>query len=258
MSSHAKPPPSTAAWPQAADILYLDNHLLAVRKPAGMPSQPGSARQQDATTLLRGWVKERFAKPGHVWLSPVHRLDQPVAGVLLFARTSKAAARLAAALRERRVERSYLAVVAATESAPPLAVGERCLWTDSLEREEDGRTVRVTDSGGQEASLDVRLLARDAGNGRCLLAVDLGSGRRHQIRAQLAARGYPILGDRRYAPADIAQLGEAPALHAWRLALEHPTRREALEILSRPPVTGVWRDFAQTIGQLIPLEGEVK
>ncbi len=256
MSSHAKPPPSSATWPQASDILYIDNHLLAVRKPAGMPSQPGGSRQADATTLLRDWVRERFDKPGRVWLNPVHRLDQPVAGVLLFARTSKAAARLSAALRERRVERSYLAVVAATAAARPLAAGEHTVWTDGIKREENSRTVRVTRARGQEASLGVRLLAWDKGRSRCLLAVDLGSGRRHQIRAQLAARGYPILGDRRYAPDAIAKLGDAPALHAWRLSLEHPTRREPLEILSRPPATGVWACFAHTIEELIPLEGE--
>ncbi|MDI9469645.1 MAG: RluA family pseudouridine synthase [Bacillota bacterium] len=253
MSQHETP------WPQEADILYLDNHLLAVLKPAGMPSQPGGQAKADATSLLRDWVKERFQKPGRVWLNPVHRLDQPVAGILLFARTSKAAGRLSAALRERRVERGYLAVVARTPGAPTLRVGDTVLWTDVLEREADGRSVGVSAGAeGQEASLSVRLLARDTGTGRCLLEIALGSGRRHQIRAQLAARGYPILGDRRYAPPSVSGLGPAPALYAWRLALEHPTGRGPLEITSRPPLTGVWQDFAKSIMELIPLEGDVK
>ena len=213
-------------WP----VLYEDNHLLGLYKPAGLLVQGDRTGDPCLLDLGKSWLKARYDKPGQVFLGLVHRLDRPVAGAVMFARTSKAAARLSAQFRERRVTKDYLAVVHGrmeTES------GE---LSHHLVRE--GASSRVADAatgGAKAARLTYCRLGIQAD--RSLVAVSLLTGRRHQIRAQLAAIGHPILGDLRYgAPAPLPN-GQI-ALLARQLGVTHPTKQA--RILLDSPIPAGW------------------
>lgn len=215
------------------DILYEDNHLLAVNKPAGLLVQGDRSGDETLLDRARAYLKARHGKPGRVYLGLVHRLDRPVSGVVLLARTSKAAARLSDQFRGRSVEKVYLAVV---EGLPPPAAGELTAHLASR-ADEQGRT-RLQQSpfaGSREARLAYRVL--DRGPRTALLEVRPLTGRRHQIRAQLAARGHPIVGDVKYG-ARPSRGG--PALHAWRLTVAHPVGGRPLVIEAPPPPGWPW------------------
>jgi len=215
-------------WP----VFYEDNHLLALYKPAGLLVQGDETGAANLLDLAKGWSRQRHGKPGRVFLGLVQRLDRPVAGIMLFARTSKAAARLSAQIRRRETRKVYLAVV---EGRPPSAAGE---LVDFIERSGRTRSVapRPTPSS-REARLAYRV--RDTALGRSLLEIELETGRKHQIRLQLAHAGCPIAGDVRYgaaAPLAARQI----ALLARELAVEHPTRRETLSFTCPLPAGWPW------------------
>ncbi len=230
------PEPTEAPFP----VLLLDNHLFAVAKPVGMLVQGDKTRDADAASLAKAYLKARFERPGDVFVGLVHRLDRPVSGALLFARTSKAAGRLAEAFRERRVTKRYLAVV--ERRGPVAATGAAGSWTEHTVglRYSPTGTARVVAPGAadaQRASLRWRLLAVDGR--RALVEVDLVTGRKHQIRAQLAALGLPVVGDLRYGAKEPFADGRGIALHAARLVVPHPTRQEPVAIVA--PVPSSWR-----------------
>lgn len=213
-------------WP----VFYEDNHLLVLYKPAGLRMQRDHTGKPDLIDLAGAWLKERHAKPGRVFVGLVHRLDTPVAGVVVLARTSKAAARLSAQFREGKIRKHYLAVV---QGRPPEDNGR---LAHRLVR--DGRLSRPVpaDSGnGRAAALSYRLLDSDASGS--LLEILLETGRRHQIRAQLASVGCPIAGDRAYG-ADRALADGRIALLARRLGLAHPTRN--IEMVFQAPLPQGW------------------
>ncbi len=210
-------------WP----VFYEDNHLLVVYKPAGLIMQRDQRGKANLLDMAKSWLKQRYAKPGNVFVGMVHRLDGPVAGIVVLARTSKAASRLSAQFRGRCVEKRYLAVVS---GRPPRTKDRLVHW---LVR--DGRLSRVAvqgDHGAQKAVLRYVLQTHKKRQG--LLAVHLETGRRHQIRVQLAAIGCPILGDRRYG-ADKGLAHGRIALLAHRLTFDHPTRRNRLQFESTLP-----------------------
>jgi len=215
-------------WP----IFHEDNHLLVVYKPAGLLSQGDASGADNLLDLCKAWLKTRHHKPGRVFLGLVQRLDRPVAGVMVFARTSKAAARLSAQVRARRVRKRYLAVV---EGRLPAGEGRLC---DLLERgEHAGRVVAVAGPLTREARLTYRVQALS--DGRSLVAVELETGRKHQIRIQLAHAGCPIVGDVRYGAS--APLPGGPiALLARAIEFEHPTRPERLAFASPLPLGWPW------------------
>lgn len=204
-------------------ILYEDNHCLAVDKPARLLTMGDATGEPTLLDAAKAYVKRKYDKPGAVFLGVVHRLDRPVSGVVLFARTSKAAARLSEQFRERSVEKVYRAIVAGT---PPEreAVLQDWLWKDP------GRNVtqvvREGTPGAQQAALAVKRL-RTAG-GRSLVEVRPVTGRSHQIRVQLASRGWPILGDGKYGSTE--RLDGAIALHAASLTFRHPTKGEPVTV----------------------------
>jgi len=203
-------------------VLYLDNHLLVVHKPAGVLVQ--GDRTGDATLLDQGraHLKECFQKPGNVYLAIVHRLDRPTSGVLLFARTSKAAGRLAEQFRKRQVRKIYWAMV---EGKVP-AKGN---LKHRLARKE-GRS-HVVEEGGQEARLSYRRLRY--AKGISWIEVELLTGRHHQIRVQFAHLGHPVIGDFRYGSK--TKFGDkALALHARSLTIIHPTRRDEMTFVDEP------------------------
>jgi 23S rRNA pseudouridine1911/1915/1917 synthase len=215
-------------WP----VFHEDNHLLVLYKPAGLLVQGDETGATNLLDLSKAWIRERHRKPGHVFLGLVQRLDRPVAGVMLFARTSKAAARLSAQLRARRTRKVYLAVV---EGQPQPSSG---VLSHAIERRNRlSAIVPQPTPVSREARLAYRVI--EVSSGRSLLEVELETGRKHQIRLQLAHIGCPVVGDVRYgAPSSLA--ARQIALFARELAVEHPTRREKLSFRAPLPVGWPW------------------
>jgi 23S rRNA pseudouridine1911/1915/1917 synthase len=214
-------------------ILYEDNHCLVIDKPAGLLSQGDATGQTSLVELAAADLKERYNKPGNVFVGLVHRLDRPVSGVVLLAKTSKAAARLAEQFRAGLVEKTYLAVVAGRVTQP------EGVWHDFLVKDSKHNTVAPCDettAGSRKASLRFRLI--EQGPDRTTLEVQPLTGRSHQIRVQLATRGWPIVGDRKYGdqtPLKALDGGFRIALHAIGLRFKHPTRAESIEVHAQVP-----------------------
>ncbi len=231
------------------EVVYLDNHLLVVSKPAGTLVQGDATGDDDLVTLAKAYLKRRFDKPGNVFVGLVHRLDRPTSGVLVLARTSKAASRLSDQFRRRTVEKRYLALVQGVLSG----AGRREDWLGP-----DGGSMAVVPEGtpgAKRAALRWRALVHRADRkpaGRTLVEVELETGRKHQIRVQLAALGTPVVGDFRYGTASEPFAdGRGIALHAHTVTLEHPTRREPMTFSTPPPPS--WRGlFDAEIARIVP------
>ncbi len=215
------------------EVLYEDNHCLAVNKPAGVPSQEDESGSESLVDLVARYLRERYAKPGNVYVGLLHRLDRPTSGVILLARTSKAAGRLSAQFRAGSIEKVYWAIV---EGVPAQAGG---VWIDRLEKDRRINRSRILGEGdpeGKEARVAFRVLERAEGVTK--LELRPGTGRSHQLRAQLAGRGLPIVGDSRYGAKSriVASDGRGRiGLHARELHFMHPTRGEAIAIVAPEP-----------------------
>ncbi len=218
------------------EILYEDNHLLAVNKPALLPTMGVAADVPSVMTVAKELLRQKYDKPGNVYLGVVSRLDAPVTGLLLIAKTSKAAARLSEAFRTRNVRKSYLAVV---EGRMEPADGE---LEHYLRKDERHRKVHTTHAGAPDAQL-ARLAYRSIGAAGefSLVEVEPETGRKHQIRVQLAKIGHPIAGDLKYGSREPFSPGIA--LHSHRLEFEHPVRHEAMQL--EAPLPQSWRNHAQ-------------
>jgi len=214
------------------EVLYEDNHLLAVNKPAGLPTMGTPGDRPTLLTLAKQYLKQRYAKPGNVYLGVVSRLDAPVTGVVLLARTSKAARRLTAQFRAHAVDKIYWALV---EGQVRSAEGTLVDWMVHDERHRRMHVATRTTPGAREARLSYRRLQRVGTD--CLLEIALETGRKHQIRLQLAQHGHPVLGDRKYGSRRSFRGGIA--LHARRLAVLHPVKAERIELVAPLPAT--WR-----------------
>ena len=214
------------------EVLYEDNHCLAVAKPAGCLSTHFQGREETLDRAVKAYLRDRYGKPGNVFLGVVHRLDRPVSGVLLFARTSKSAARLAEQFREGTVEKVYWAVVEGE-------VGRQAgTLEDWLVRDRQARRVEVVEPrtrGARQALL--HYTRRGAHGGLTWLEVRPQTGRTHQLRVQLAHHEHPIYGDARYGSAHT--FGDAIALHARALTFLHPVRYEPITLTA--PVPRNWR-----------------
>jgi 23S rRNA pseudouridine1911/1915/1917 synthase len=204
-------------------VLYEDNHLLAVNKPAMLPTMGVAADEPSLLVEAKEYVRRKFNKPGEVYLGIVSRLDAPVTGVVLIARTSKAAARLSEMFKQRDVEKTYWALV---EGRVGPATGT---LVHHLRKDERHRKMHVTTasaSDAQWAELNYRTLKFVKGN--TLLEIELLTGRKHQIRVQLADAFAPIIGDRKYGSR--REFPHGIALHSRRLDIMHPVRKEPLVI----------------------------
>ena len=211
-------------------VVYLDNHLLVVEKPAGMLSQGDATGDADLVTLAKAYLKARFDKPGKVFCGLVHRLDRPAAGLVVLARTSKAAGRLADQFRRRTVGKRYLAVVEGQIDG-----SGRCV--DWLVKER-GTVRRVSQRHPGARRAELAWTARAVVGRRTLVEVDLVTGRPHQIRVQLRHLVGPLVGDLRYGAPEPMGDGRGLALLSAALEVDHPTRRERMRWVASPPA--VW------------------
>lgn len=220
-------------------ILYEDNHLLFVLKPAGLLAQGDATGDPNVVDLLKEHRKRAENKPGEAFVGLVHRLDRPVSGLMVLAKTSKAAQRLNDAWHTPQVVKSYRAVVRSAGAALP--GDDWATWRDWLLKNQETNVVKVLPDGqtnprAQLAELTLRLIAHQPPLAE--VEVRLGTGRGHQIRVQLAHRGLPIVGDQKYGSAQkyLDQSGHPRiALHAWQLTVPHPTLKRQLHITAPFP-----------------------
>lgn len=209
-------------------ILYEDNHVLAVNKPAGRLTMGDRTGSPTLVDQAKAYLKERYHKPGEVFLGVVHRLDRPVSGVVLFARTGKAAARLSAQFREHTIQKTYLTWV---EGRVDQSNGTLIHWLKKDRATNRVAVVAPNTAGAQECVLDFRRL-KTAGK-RTLLEISPRTGRSHQIRVQLSAQGWPILGDKKYG--SISPWSDGIALHASSITFDHPTKHKPVTVAAAEP-----------------------
>lgn len=209
-----------------SEIAFCDNHLLIAVKPCGLPTQPPPEGGESLEGFAKDWIKREFQKPGNVYLHAVHRLDKPVSGLVLFARTSKALSRLNEKQRNQQIQRTYSAEV---EGVLPAKEGR----LDHYLIHGDHRAIIASskDKQAKHARLSYRVI--DFKELSTIVEIELETGRYHQIRAQFSASGHPILGDIRYG----AKRGNEKAihLHCMKIAFEHPVTKEILKLLSPSP-----------------------
>ena len=197
------------------NIIYEDNHLLVVQKPANIPVQADSSKDKDLLTMLKEYIKNKYDKPGNVYLGLVHRLDRPVSGLMVFAKTSKASSRLSKQIRTKTFNKTYIAVVEGM-------VKKEDTLKDKLEKDHKTNMTKVSENG-KEAILHYELL--NFKNKLSLVKINLVTGRSHQIRVQFASRNHPLYGDQRYNPNPEK---DDIALFACELEFDHPITKERL------------------------------
>ena len=232
------------SFAEALDILYEDNHCLALNKPAGWPTTHFDGKEETVDRLVKSYLKEKYQKPGNVFLGVVHRLDKPVSGALLFARTSKAAARLSEQFREGVVEKVYWAVIEervgghTTGGAAPWRAADTGSLEDWLKKDDPKARVEIVSRdtpGAQFARL--LFVVRGRHEGLTWLELRPHTGRKHQLRVQLASRGCPIFGDTKYG--SDRPFAHGIALHAHSLTFLHPTSKEPITV--KADVPKIWR-----------------
>jgi 23S rRNA pseudouridine1911/1915/1917 synthase len=225
-----------------AEILYEDNHIIAVYKRSSDLAQGDKSGDVSLDIEIKKYISEKYKKPGDVFLGVVHRLDRPVSGVILFARTSKALERLNEMFRLKQVKKTYLAIV---KERPP---EDEATITHFLKKNEAQNKSYVFDNevkGSKEASLTYRMKGRS--EKYYLLEIELHSGRHHQIRAQLAKIGCPIKGDLKYGFPRSNEDGGI-SLFARRLEFIHPVKKEPVTIIAHCPEGDIWSVFMDSIG----------
>ncbi len=218
------------------NVLYEDNHLLVVVKPENVPSQKDSSNDKDMTTYVKDYLKEKYNKPGNVYVGLVHRLDRPTGGIMVFAKTSKAASRLTEQIKNNEFHKKYLAVIEGI-----LDKKEGTL-KDKIKRLDNGNSIISED--GKEAILNYQVLAEK--DNMSLVSIDLQTGRHHQIRVQFANLGHPLCGDQRYNKQDKTQL----ALFAYQLEFIHPVKKEKMIITHPPNSYGYFKLFKKEINTI--------
>lgn len=205
-------------------IIYEDNHLLVVEKKPNILVQSDVTNDVDLLTILKNYLKEKYNKPGNVYLGLVHRLDRPVGGIMVFAKTSKAAQRLSDAIKNHEVKKTYLAVIEGNLNDKSGIMEDYLLKIN-----EENRT--IVDKKGKYAKLEYEVLEEQAN--LSLVKINLLTGRSHQIRVQFSSRNHPLWGDQKYNKN--ALVGEQIALWAYKLKFNHPTTKESMEFVDMPP-----------------------
>jgi len=226
--------------PGLPEILYEDNHIIIVNKRSSDLVQGDSTGDEPLDSIIRDYIKQKYSKPGEVFLGVVHRLDRPVSGCVVYARTSKALSRLSELFRSREVRKIYWAVVTAR---PPAEEGTLHDYLKKNEKQNKSYVYDTEVKGSKPAELSYRLLARS--ERYYLLEVDLHTGRHHQIRAQLAAAGCPVKGDLKYG-ARRSNEGGGISLHSRRISFIHPVKKTEVSAEAPLPDDRIWKLFGNT------------
>lgn len=211
------------------EILYEDNHIIVVVKPFNILSQSDDTKDIDMLTLIKSYLKEKYNKPGNVYLGLIHRLDRPTGGIMVFAKTSKAASRLSEQIRLNLFTKKYLAIVSGYFDE------KTGVFEDYILKKEDNSS--VISNLGKYAKLEYEVLKEKSN--LSLVNILLHTGRHHQIRVQFASRNHPLYGDQRYGKSSKKQL----ALFAYYLSFNHPVTKEKLEFIKYPDKVGIWKEF---------------
>ncbi len=217
------------------EVLYEDNHIIVVHKPSGVPSQEDSSGDKDMLTMVKEYIKQKYNKPGNVFVGLVHRLDRPTGGVMVFAKNSKSAARLSEAIKSHEVDKTYFAIVNGGFSSTS---GRLVNYLKKDEKNNKVQIVPQTEEGAKRAELDYKVLAKNQNHS--LVKIKLYSGRGHQIRVQLANIKCPIVGDNKYGNAEKVMLN----LYAVELSFVHPTTKQKMVFKVFPPEEAfAWNEF---------------
>ena len=216
------------------DIIYEDNHLIAVNKNCHEIVQGDKTGDVPLSDTLKAWVKEKYAKPGNVFIGVAHRLDRPVTGVVLFAKTSKSLSRLNELFRLGKVKKTYWAII---KNPPPEPEGELIHWIVRNEKQNKSVAFDTEKETAKQAILHYRLLSKS--ERYCLLEIDLKTGRHHQIRCQLAKIGCPVKGDLKYG-AERSNPDGGISLHARKLSFIHPVSQQPVDIIAPVPEDKLW------------------
>jgi len=212
------------------NVLYEDNHIIVVEKPVNVLVQADDTKDTDLLTMIKDYIKEKYNKPGNVYLGLVHRLDRPVGGVMVFARTSKAASRLSNEVRERKIKKTYLAIVHGKTKEYEKLI-------DYISKDEKTNNSYIDKKSGKESILEYNTIKYDKENDLSLVKVNLETGRHHQIRLQMSNINHALYGDQRYGLQDKKQI----ALYAYKLEFIHPVTKEEMSFELLPKMDGVWK-----------------
>ena len=217
------------------NVIYEDNHIIVVEKPVNIPSQGDKTKDLDMLTLVKKYIKEKYNKPGEVYLGLVHRLDRPVGGVMVFAKTSKAAARLSEQVRVKEFKKKYLVIVDGKMEKEKDTLEDYLLKNERLNI---SKVVKEGTKNSKLAKLDYEVLKYDEKTDLSLLKINLHTGRHHQIRVQLANSGHSIYGDQKYGTRG---RGKQICLWAYELSILHPTTKQRMTFKALPEEKGSWK-----------------
>lgn len=218
-------------------VIYEDNHLLVVEKPVNILSQGDDTNDKDMVNLLKSYVKEKYNKLGNVYIGLIHRLDRPVGGVMVFAKTSKAASRLSEQVRNKSFKKTYRAVIHGKMNK------NNDTLNDYLYKNKKTNMVSVVNKNHKDAkAAELSYETLGFKENKSLVEIDLKTGRSHQIRVQFSSRKHPLFGDQRYGQ-DVNKVGQQISLWSYRINIIHPTTKEKMEFICPPPQEYPWNLF---------------
>lgn len=217
------------------NVIYEDNHIIVVEKPVNIPSQGDKTGDVDMLTIIKEYLKEKYNKPGNVYLGLIHRLDRPVGGVMVFAKTSKSAARLSEQVRDKVFKKQYLVIANGKFDKETGVLSDYLLKN---ERKNMSRVVPEGTKNSKYAELDYEVLKYDEELNLSVLKINLHTGRHHQIRVQLSSRNHSIYGDQKYGGRGH---GKQICLWAYELTINHPITKEEMTFKSIPKMEKSWK-----------------
>ena len=215
------------------NVLYEDNHIIVVEKPINILSQADITGDDDLLSMVKRYLKEKYHKPGNVYLGLVHRLDRPVGGIMVFAKTSKAASRLSEQIKNNQFHKKYIAVIHG------IIKEDKGEFVDYLKKTDNGNTIVTSKDDGKYSMLNYKVIKKDKQHNMTFVEIELVTGRHHQIRVQFASRGHFLCGDQRYGEGNKTQI----ALFAYYLAFFHPVTKEELEFTLYPKNQDYFKEF---------------